>query len=372
MTDGPTLRRSADLVLVISDLGSGGAQRVLTTLANHWARAGRSIAAVTFSPESSDFFRLESSIQRICLGGFRESVSPLAGLVANLRRTGALRGAIRSIDAPTVVAFVAATNILVILATIGLGRRVVVCERNDPARQSLGRIWDWLRRRLYCWADVVTANTQGALAAMKGFVPEAKLVRLPNPPAQTNSVANGTSKERMILGVGRLHRQKAYDVLLKAFARITPDWRLVLVGEGECRAELEALATSLGISGRVDFAGRVADPAPYYQAAQIFALPSRYEGMPNALLEAMNFGLAPVVSDGSSGPLEMVNDEESGLVVGVEDVPALANALSRLIEDEELRLRIGQAARMRAGREEFNHSVVEWERVLELGGAPSG
>ena len=112
------------------------------------------------------------------------------------------------------------------------------------------------------------------------------------------------------------------------------------------------------------WAGQVQDPAPWYRTARIFALPSRYEGTPNALLEAMAAGLAVVVSDASAGALEFVTDGETGLVVPAEDDRALAAALRRLIGDGDLRRRLGDAARRRIAREAVAGPTEAWDRLL--------
>jgi glycosyltransferase involved in cell wall biosynthesis len=127
-----------------------------------------------------------------------------------------------------------------------------------------------------------------------------------------------------------------------------------------------AHAESLGIVDRIDWHGIVSDPHYFYRSASIFALPSRVEGTPNALLEAMNHGLPVVVSDGAPGPLELVNDDETGLVVGVNNVAALAAALRRLANDEALRHRLGAAARERVTEYDLPRALATWETVVGL------
>jgi GalNAc-alpha-(1->4)-GalNAc-alpha-(1->3)-diNAcBac-PP-undecaprenol alpha-1,4-N-acetyl-D-galactosaminyltransferase len=162
---------------------------------------------------------------------------------------------------------------------------------------------------------------------------------------------------------------KAQDVLLDAFAQLGDEfdeWRLAFLGKGRLGGGLRARARSLGITKRVDWHGIVEDPHAFYRTARIFALPSRVEGMPNALLEAMSCGLPVVVSDGAPGPLELVEDGVTGLVVPVNDAAALAAALRRLAADESLRKRLGEAARERISEYDLSHALAEWEAVLGL------
>ncbi len=168
--------------------------------------------------------------------------------------------------------------------------------------------------------------------------------------------------------VPRLVEQKGLDVLLKAAARAfeqLPDWRLAIVGDGPLRDELEALAGELGIASRVDWFGHVDNPVPYLRAAQAFVLTSRFEGSPNALLEAMACGLPAVVSDASPGPLELIGEEHAGLIVPVEDVEATAAAMVRLGTDEALRARLGEAALERTQIHQLDQAMQVWLELLD-------
>jgi glycosyltransferase involved in cell wall biosynthesis len=248
---------------------------------------------------------------------------------------------------------------------------VVISERNDPARERLDRLWNGLRPLLYRHADLVTANSRHAVDWMRRYVPERKLRLIPNPLGAAYLSGDGSvlaaRSSRIMLSVGRLHRQKGHDLLLRAFAALPPAlgaWRLVVAGEGEERGALAALAESLGVAGRVRFAGFVADPRVLYREAALFVLASRYEGMSNALLEAMSQGLPAVVADTCPGSLELVADGVSGLVVPGGDPAALRDALARLARDEALRAALGRAARERSRTHDLGAVMQQWEQVL--------
>ncbi len=356
----------SDIALVIDSLKAGGTERVAATLANTWAERGRSICVITFSDTDSDFFELDPRVRRIAIGmPLRSS----GGLISFYKRIRLLRRTLKQTGAAVVVSFLPFINIQSILAGFGCRWRTIISERNDPARQLLGWPWEHLRRLLYRYAALVTANSRGALETLKEYVPASKLLFVPNPvpmPRSPGPIAHTTPS---ILNVGSLTFQKAQDVLLSAFAVVSsrfPEWRLTIIGKGPKKVELRSRAERLAVADRIDWVESAADPFIYYNAADIFVLPSRFEGTPNALLEAMSCSLPVVVSDASPGPLEYVEHEKNGLVVPVDNSRALAEALERFMRDEALRERLGSAARKRLAEEDTAQVMQQWDHAVGL------
>ena len=351
-----------DIALVVSDLTAGGAQRVLVTLANAWRARGRLVLVVTLSKPEHDFFRLADGIDRIALdvAGDRSS---LAGAVwSNLSRAMKIRRAIRKSGAPVVLSFVGSTNVLTVLATVGLDVMTVISERNDPARQSLGRVWDTLRTWIYPSADLVTANSRGAIDTLAKFIPKEKLRHVPNPIKLTKESGRPRASENpTILTVGRLTPQKAQHLLLQAFSQFVghhPD--------GELEHDLKRRADELGIGHAVEFVGRVNDPNIHYASAEIFVLSSLFEGTPNALLEAMSHRLPSIISDACGGGLEFVEHGVSGRVFKSGDATDLAASITMLANDPSLRRRLGAAGFERVSRNGEEAVLDHWDDVLGL------
>lgn len=356
------------VVLAIADLGSGGAQQVLSQLANHWAAEGRRVGVITLAGTEGDFFKLNENVTRFVVGGIGDAANPLDALRRNLKRIAALRAALKRFHGSTAVGFIGPMNVLLLIAARGLGYRVVVCERNDPARQSFGRAWDLLRRWLYRFADSVTANSRRALDTMRRYVSADKLVFLPNPVRRaTAGVGTSGKREPVFLNVGRLHRQKGQDLAIAAFVRVAeslPDWRLVIVGEGGARAELAHAIAAAGLRGRVELVGQVDDPFDWYRRASVFVFPSRYEGQPNALVEAMSGGLPVVASDDVSAHRDLVTPGIEGLLVPCEDVQALADAMRTLAEAPTRRSAMGEAAARKVEPYALDNVVAAWNAVI--------
>jgi glycosyltransferase involved in cell wall biosynthesis len=172
----------------------------------------------------------------------------------------------------------------------------------------------------------------------------------------------------IVVAAGRLCRQKGFDLLFEAFGRIArefPAVRLIILGKGEERDVLRALADSLGISARVDFPGWLPNPHAVISRASVFVLSSRYEGFPNALLEAMACGTPVVSTDCPSGPREIL-EGEAGLLVPNEDPAAMAGALQALLSDPLLRERVGRRGKARVEeRYSLGKMVSAYERLFE-------
>jgi glycosyltransferase involved in cell wall biosynthesis len=339
----------SDIAIVIESLGGGGAQHVASTLANHWVANGLAVTAITFSEAGSDVFQLDDRVRPHRHRRQRSVRQPACRASRQCRAHSRSAAAICTSGADTVLSFVGSMNVLTILASSGLGKRVIISERNDPARQTLGRIWDRLRHLLYRRADLVVANSQSAIATMKNYVPARKLLWLPNPLRRAGDAGKPlAARNPFFLAAGRLDAQKAYDVLLAAFAEVARERdgvELVILGDGPLRQTLKAQARELKVPDRVTFMGRVDDPFPWYRAAIALVHPARFEGMPNAVLEAMSEGLPPVVSDAQEGLRGLVQDGRSGLVVPVESVPALSAAMRKLMNEPQTRAALSSGAR---------------------------
>lgn len=159
----------------------------------------------------------------------------------------------------------------------------------------------------------------------------------------------------VIMAMGRLIKRKGFDVLINAVARL-PGAYLWVVGQGEEREALQALAAERGFADRVLFLGWQQDVRPYLAASDIFVMPSRFEPLGNVVLEAWAQD-RPVVSTRSQGPVWFMRDEENGLLVDIDDVEGLSKAMQRLIDDPDLRARIISGGR-RALDERFSEASI--------------
>jgi glycosyltransferase involved in cell wall biosynthesis len=258
----------------------------------------------------------------------------LAGQLAALRRT------VREIRPKVLLSAGNQANLPVAFACLGTGTAAIAKITNPIARpgaHGIGqRLRNWRFGKQAQLADLTLALSAADAARYGADFPNARFAFVHNPYVETAHLTLASTRrpmpaEPMLLTVGRLATQKDQATLLDALARLKDRrWRLTLVGDGPLRGELERQAGRLGLASRVTFAGFV-DPLPYFAAADIFVLPSRWEGLPAVALEALAAGLPVVATDCAPGLTELLQDL-SLFVHRVGDAAGLAEGIVRAIE----------------------------------------
>jgi GalNAc-alpha-(1->4)-GalNAc-alpha-(1->3)-diNAcBac-PP-undecaprenol alpha-1,4-N-acetyl-D-galactosaminyltransferase len=228
-------------------------------------------------------------------------------------------------------------------------------------------MWKILRRNLYPYADRIVVQTDYIKSIFSAYIKKEEILILPNPinPELSNKRIENVNRKRQVLSVGRLTDQKNHELLIKAFARAKiRDWQLIIIGEGENRVNYEQLIKDLNLKDKVCLIGRQKDMAKYYNTCSVFAFSSNYEGFPNALIEAMHFGMACISTDCPTGPSELISNEVNGLLVPMNDTTAMCEGLLRLMNEEKTRMVFGEEAKNTV--EDFRHSkvVYKWRNLI--------
>ena len=355
------------LTFVIHQISAGGAERVLTLLANELCKKGWSVTLLTFDSGSEPvFFELHSGVQHWPLSLMREQGGWWKAIKVHFLRPWVLRRAIRKSRPDAVIAFLERMNILTLMATIGLKIPVIVSERNHPVFNT-SKFLSLSRQAVYKMSACLVLQTHDAGAFFSSSIPKSVI---PNPilvPEYPAPVLKSEASSQTLVAMGRLCSQKGFDFLLNAFAPLGnkfPDWVLEIWGEGAQRGNLESLRDELGLRERVRFPGLTKEHYKTMAEADIFVLSSRYEGFPNVLGEAMACGLPVVSFDCPSGPSEMIQDGVNGLLVPPENIQELSSSLERLMASVELRNTLGEQARKITESYSLDKIVQSWEELI--------
>jgi GalNAc-alpha-(1->4)-GalNAc-alpha-(1->3)-diNAcBac-PP-undecaprenol alpha-1,4-N-acetyl-D-galactosaminyltransferase len=355
----------------MATLGPGGAERILSMLANRWVERGFDVTIVTLEKTDRDFYPLSSSVCRMTVPlatAGRKRTGRFALAIRLLRQAAALRRLVRTKNPDAVLSFIDSTNVMMLLSLIGTRFPRVVSERSDPAMVPLAAIWRILRAILYPSADRVVVQTEGAGRFFSGRVAR-RLAIIPNPVVRPDLDGEGEFKapSPVIMSLGRFTEEKRFEDLLEAFAMIAPrhpEWSLLIAGDGPLRPALIQRAQALGLERRVLLPGLVEAPAHLLNRCDIYVLSSRFEGFPNALCEAMALGRPVIATDCPSGPRAIVRNGIDGILVPPMQPKALAKALDRLMSSPDECERLGAAAATIVDRFKLDPIIDTWEAVL--------
>jgi glycosyltransferase involved in cell wall biosynthesis len=364
-----------NILLFVSSMNSGGAERVAANLVNAWAARGDAVTlVVTYSGRGGCFYPLSDTVRLIYLADLAGRTG--RGVWDYCVRYWALRQLIRRLQPEVVVSFLTHVNVASILASLGLGCRVIVCERIYPPMLQVGMLWTFLRRITYPWAFRVVMLSREGLAWLEARVPDAKGVVIPNPVPFPLPMAEPVlaaqqviaPERQLLLAVGRLDAQKGFDLLLESFAALAarhPAWSLVILGEGPERGRLEHTVRMLELTRRVTLPGQAGNMSDWYNRAALYVMSSRFEGFPNTLAEAMAHGCAAVSYDCDTGPRDIIRHEQDGLLVTpVGDVAALTKALDRLMSDDTDRNRMATRATEVRERYSMKKVLTLWDELF--------
>jgi len=340
----------------------------MALLTDAWAKRGWHVALLLTlaDPAEDSFFELNPRVRVQHLDLYRPSQGVSDAVTSNLRRLRVIRRAVRASDPDVVLSFMVETNVLTIVACLGLRVPVLVEEHIYSSWPPLRPPWRLLRLLTYPLADTVIALTPPALATL-GLARGRRGRVIPNPVMPPPPGTAEPADPPVIVAMGRLVPQKGFDVLLAAFARVAmlyADWNLEIWGDGPQRVALERLRDSLGLAGRVSFPGRTRQSYDVMRRASMFVMSSRREGFPTVLGEAMACGIPVISFDCPSGPRELIRNGIDGLLIPANDVVALAAGIERLIVDRRFAREL--AARAPEVVERFSLSTVlaQWDQVI--------
>lgn len=315
----------------------GGAERVISILANHYVEMGWDVNIIMLLNNKVEY-KLAPEVNFVDLSD--ENKSRWAMVPYWLK---GIRGYIKNFHPDILMSFATRINLFTIIAKAFIKVPLIISERNDPKADTRGHLAKMMIPFLYPLADKIVFQTEYAKSCFTKHIRENGVI-IYNPIAVMSKASD--EKAKKIVNVGRLDVQKNQRLLIRAFARISekyPDYILQIYGEGKLREELQQLIEELGLTEKVFLMGNILDIHEKIRDAEMFVLSSDYEGLSNALLEALLMGI-PCISTTCAGSTEIINDGENGLLVPINDIYALTEAMMKLIEDKELAKKLGENA----------------------------
>lgn len=329
------------LIVSIATLGTGGAERVLSVLSTPLADNFEAVQYVLWEG-GEPFYPVDERVKIV-------SLPELSGKKGRNKQLLSFRRLVKSEKPDLLLSFLTPYNMLVLLSTIGLNQKIVVAERTDPRRLlSGGKAGLWLRDWLYRRANGILTQTEYAKSCYdEKFAVKTAVIY--NPVMMNDGqvgVALRTEKEHLFVTAGRLEPVKGQTMMIDAFGafhKSHPNYRLVIYGEGPMRETLQKQINNLGLQGAVVLAGRSNDLWNKIVNAEAFLLTSEYEGMSNALIEAMCLGL-PVISTKVAGATDLIKDGENGFLIDVHDMDSLTDRMTILADSPEQREQMGRGA----------------------------
>lgn len=311
-------------------LGSGGAERVISILSKPLADYYDDVRIVLWL-DRPVFYSISPQVTIINI----EKESGSKSIIGKMRW---FRMYVINEKPDLILSFLYPWSMKLILALAFVKCRIVVAERQDPQVVRGGQVVKCIRNLLYHKSIGILVQTDENRKAFKRSLYK-KTFRIYNPnsiPLNSVGKAINTKKQKVIVAVGRLSKEKNYPLLIISFNNLKekyPDYKLQIYGEGSCRKELESLIHDLHLDDRVFLMGNVTDVPAKIASAKLFVLSSYYEGMPNALIEAMCIGL-PCISTRVSGARELIKDKFNGLLIDVDNGQQMTNAMKDLIDNE--------------------------------------
>lgn len=340
---------------------SGGAERVIAQLANYFTEKDISCRIIT-TENGEVMYPLHEKIDIVAIG--KKSNNKV---IDRILRYKTIRIVVQKNKPDVVLTMPEDTGIYAILALIGTGIPVYVSERNNPWVMPDVKITRLLRKVAYPFAQGIIFQTQMAKSFFPQYI-QKKGVVLQNPVDATRIPEPYIGERKKVFSaVGRLEPQKNFPMLIRAFSEFhkrEKDYKLVIYGEGRERINIENLIKELHLENSVSLPGRNKDVLNCINDCAAFILSSDYEGMPNALIEAMCMGM-PVISTDcpSGGPREIIENEKNGLLIPVNDELRMTQAMFNIIKDGDSCL-LGQNA-YKIGKHLMDASVFEdWKNVL--------
>jgi glycosyltransferase involved in cell wall biosynthesis len=367
-----------NIVILVSSMNMGGAQRVVSLLSNNFSQDKHTVSLIhTFSGKKTNFYQIDKDVNVIYLNN--NPFLPKNKVLNQFWKIIQLRKLIKSRNPSVVISFLTRVNIAAILSTLGTKFPLVICERSWPPFKTINTRYIWALKILLKRVNKFVAQTSESANWFHQNIPGSDVSLIPNPtlyplPIDYDNLISPDTKvspnKKVILASGRLHKNKQFNILIKAFTNLVdiyPDWNLVILGDGEEKDNLNRMVVDFGLTDRVCLPGSVGNISEWYERADLFVLSSLVEGFPNVLLEAMTYGLPCISFDCNTGPRDMIQNGFNGILVNPDHKDlGLTNAMNKIISNQEFRDKIANNSILLRERYTIRNIIKKWNKVLDI------
>lgn len=356
------IHRKKRIVFSILNFGFGGAERVLVNLANEAVKNNYEVKVLTYY-DSPILYSLDSEVTVKSCACTRKN-----RLIAFIQAINRTRKFIKAEKPDCLISFLTLTSIIHLVSTRLMHVPLIIAERNDPGHIPKQAIYRFLRLLLYRLSDGFVFQTNGAKSFFSTNIQNKSIV-IHNPvDLKYSDYPIPYKREKIIVNIGRLFRQKNQKLLINAFSNISnefPDYLLHIYGEGDLKNELIILINDLGLNDRVFLMGTTNDLLNEIANASLFVLSSDYEGMPNALIEALALGIPSISSDcPPGGPSEIINHEVNGLLFPVGDINNLIDCMRQILSEPDIAEKLGKIAKNICITHSVENIFSEWNSYI--------
>lgn len=363
------MKKKRKIGFVIHSLSTGGAERVLTELANELVKE-QEVVIITLV-KCKPFYSINHKIKIVyCSDEEVYSKNGLHAILNNFKYVKKLYSIIKEENINLIIGFTTSANVISILASKLAKIKCIISERNNPILAPPNKFWTILRNVSYRYTNYLVVQTSNNKSYFSELIPSEKIIIIPNPigsifESERKLPIRENKQNKNIITVGRLNTNKSQDLLIKSFANISnEEFNLKLLGDGPEKNNYIDLTRDLNIENKVEFLGNINDVSKYYSTATIFVFTSKSEGFPNALMEAMYFGLPCISTNCPNGPLDLIEDGINGYLIDVGNQKQLEEKLDLLIKNKNIRQKLSQNAIKSTIKFEMKFIVKSWEKYI--------
>ena len=349
-----------------SSMGKGGAERVISILSNDFVKNNK--VSILINTDKNIAYELDKKINIITL----DKKYYKNNLIRNIYRISQTKKILKKEKPDIIVSFLPMPSFRILIANKKTKIPVIISDRNDPKQEYKSRLSNILMNWLYPKANAFVFQTNEQKEYFSKEIQQKSTVIF-NPIKDSFLITRDIEikeRENAIINVGRLVPQKNQKMLISAFSKVStkyPQYKLKIFGDGPLKEELQEQINNLHMKDKILLCGITDDIKQELERSKIFVLSSDYEGMPNALIEAMAVGCATISTDcPCGGPRELIRDGENGVLIPIKDEEQLIESIDLLIENEEYSKQIGEKAKKIKEILKTDNILKQWKEYIQF------